>query len=249
VDTQYFWKSAKLGWGTPLLAALFALASGCVKPGQTPAVGHAGESIASCGAEGLIDDGEDGNNQTRPTGGRGGYWYTFTEQKGTTITPEAGEKGGSFAMTAGGAHESKYAARAHGQVTTGPSVVFGALGMNFTDPLEAYDASRYKGIGFWAKRGAGSYSRVRFKAPDVSTHEAGGVCKECYNDFGADIELTETWRHYIFPWRTLKQQPDWGSPRPHAIKPNKLFGLQWQVSQPGADFDIWIDDVEFIGCE
>ena len=33
------------------------------------------------------------------------------------------------------------------------------------------------------------------------------------------------------------------------IKPAKLFGIQWQVNKPGADFDIWIDDVEFIGCE
>jgi endoglucanase len=121
--------------------------------------------------------------------------------------------------------------------------------MNFVDPMALYDASQYKGIAFWAKKGPGSYGKVRLKVPDVSTHEAGGVCKECFNDFGADITLTESWQHFVFPWRKLRQLPDWGSPRPHSIKPNKLFGIQWQVNQPGADFDIWIDDVEFIGCE
>ena len=33
------------------------------------------------------------------------------------------------------------------------------------------------------------------------------------------------------------------------VKPHKLYGLQWQVNKPGASFDIWVDDVEFIGCD
>jgi endoglucanase len=217
-------------------------------PGKTPAIGNAAETIAYCGDEGLIDDGEDGNNQTKPAGDRGGYWYTFTEGKGTTVVPEAGEQGGAFAMTAGGANGSKFAANAKGKVTNG-EVVFGALGMNFVDPMAPYDASKYKGISFWARKGPGSHGKVRFKLPDVSTHEAGGVCRECFNDFGANIELSEMWRQYVFTWRMLKQVPNWGSPRPHMVKPARLFGVQWQVSQPGATFDIWVDDLEFIGCD
>ena len=73
-----------------LVTILLAVAPACIMPGQTPAVGSTGESLASCGADGLIDDGEDGNNQTKVVGGRGGYWYTFTEGKGTTI--EQGER-------------------------------------------------------------------------------------------------------------------------------------------------------------
>jgi endoglucanase len=214
-------------------------------PGQTPATGEAAEMAGSCGAEGLIDDFEDNNNQTKVTGGRGGYWYTFADQNGTKVEPEAG---GPFAPSPGGANGSRYAAHVTGQVGNG-QVVFGALGVNLTDPKGPYDGSKYKGIGFWAKRGPDSYARVRFKAPDVSTDPDGGVCSDCYNDFGADIELTEAWQHFISPWRRLKQLPNWGAPRPHAIKPNKLFGLQWQVNRPGAGFDIWVDDVEFIGCD
>jgi len=61
--------------------------------------------------------------------------------------------------------------------------------------------------------------------------------------------LTESWQHFVFPFKKLRQLPDWGSPKPHSIDKSKVFGLQWQVNQPGADFDIWIDDVEFVGCE
>jgi endoglucanase len=217
-------------------------------PGKTPAIGGAGEELASCGADGLIDDGEDGNNQTKPAGGRGGYWYTFADQVGTTVVPEAGAKGGTFAMSPGGANDSKYAANVKGHVAHG-QIVFGAMGLNFVDPKSAYDASKYKGVSFWAKKAPGSYGQVRFKVPDISTDADGGVCTECFNDFGADLSLTDLWQHYAFTWRKLRQLPDWGSPKPHAIKPNKLFGMQWQVNKAGADFDIWVDDVEFIGCE
>jgi endoglucanase len=236
---------ARLGWGVPLLSSLLVLLSACIMPGKTPDMGQ--QVLASCGEDGLIDDGEDGNNQTKPTGGRGGYWYTFKDPTSpeTKVTPEAGSEGGSFAMTPGGANGSKFAANAKGHVGHG-QVVFAAVGMNFVDPMALYDASAYKGISFWAKKGPDSYAKVRLKVPDVSTHEAGGVCTECFNDFGADLTLTDSWQHFVIPWRKMRQMPDWGSPRPHMVKPAKLFGIQWQVNQPGADFDIWIDDVEFL---
>ena len=63
-------------------------------------IGNTG--FKECSAEGLIDDGEDGNNQNMPNDNRGGYWYTFRDKKGTTIDPVAGEDGGTFAMSEGG---------------------------------------------------------------------------------------------------------------------------------------------------
>jgi hypothetical protein len=47
----------------------------------------------------------------------------------------------------------------------------------------------------------------------------------------------------------MAQQPDWGLPRRRAIDKSKLYGIQWQVNTPGANIDIWVDDVEFVGCE
>jgi endoglucanase len=214
-------------------------------PGQVPAVGEAAEILGSCSPEGLIDDFEDNNNQTKVTGGRGGYWYTFADERGTTVDPEAG---GPFAPSPGGANGSKYAGHVTGKVGYG-AVVYGALGVNLTDPKGPYNASTYKGIAFWAKKASGSYGQVRLKVPDVSTDKDGGVCSECFNDFGADINLTESWQRYVFPFRKMRQLPDWGAPRPHMIKPAKLFGIQWQVNKPGASFDFWVDDVEFVGCD
>jgi endoglucanase len=233
---------------TGLIAVSILTFSACIMPGQTPLVGSAAEATGACGPEGVIDDGEDNNNQTASVGGRGGYWYTFADDVGTSVTPEAGTKGGTFTMSPGGANQSKFAANARGMIGRG-QIVFGALGFNFVDPKAPYDASRYAGISFWARKGPGSYSKVRLKVPDISTNEEGGICRECFNDFGMDITLTEDWRQFVVPFKKMKQLPDWGSPRPRSIDKSKLYGVQWQVNQPGVSFDIWIDDVEFFGCE
>ena len=111
--------------------------------------------LKECGQVGsMIDDGEDGNNQNMPEGNRGGYWYTFRDKKGTVIEPMAGEDGGTFAMSEGG-KSSQFAARFHGKIGTG-APLFGGMGMNFVDPKATYDASKYAGISFWAKKGDNS---------------------------------------------------------------------------------------------
>jgi endoglucanase len=199
-----------------------------------------------CGPEGVVDDGEDNNNQTLATKGRGGYWYTFADDAGSTVTPQAGKKGGVFNMTQGGANGSQYAARMNGKVGGG-SIVFAGVGLNFTEPKGQYDASAYKGISFWAKKGQGT-AKVRLKVPDKSTDPEGKVCSECFNDFGTDLTLTEQWTKYIVPFNQMKQLGGWGSPHPPAIDPKTIYGVQFQVNEPGASYDIWVDDVEFTGC-
>src|SRR5499427_1241408 len=163
------------------------------------AANPAASAYKDCGPEGLLDDGEDGNNQNLPVGGRGGYWYTFKDKGTTTVDPTAGEEGGTFAMSDGG-HSSQYAARYHGKIGTG-AIVFSGMGMNFVDPKEVYDASKYAGISFWAKRGDASVGKVRLKIPDANTDPQGGVCSECFNDFGADMNFTPEWKQYAFTWK------------------------------------------------
>jgi hypothetical protein len=119
--------------------------------GAAPAAAGAPVALKDCGPNALIDDGEDGNNQNLPLDNRGGYWYTFKDKGTTTVDPPAGEEGGTFAMSEGG-HASQFAARYHGKIGTG-AIVFSGLGMNFIDPKGQYDASKYSGITFWAKRG------------------------------------------------------------------------------------------------
>lgn len=230
-----------------------------VAPGSAASIGGGASAAApaaaatatvavgkDCGANGLIDDGEDGNNQNLPNDNRGGYWYTFKDKGTTTVEPTAGEEGGTFAMSEGG-HDSQYAARYHGTIGTG-AIVFSGMGMNFIDPKGAYDASKYAGISFWAKKGADSTGKVRLKVPDSNTDPDGGVCTECFNDFGANIVLTNDWKLYSFPFKTMKQLPDWGAPHKPHITPSKIYGIQFQVNVPRSTYDIYIDDLKFF-CE
>jgi hypothetical protein len=252
-DHQLVPKRAELA-GLPSLTAM-ALAlttvavslSGCIMPGQKPALGNASAALGSCGPEGLVDDGEDNNNQGAVVDGRGGYWYTYADDS-TAVVPEAGERNGTFTMSPGGANSSRFAANAHGQIGHG-SVLFGGLGVSLLDPKTPYDASQYGGIAFWARKGAGTVGKIRLKVPDVNTDDEGAICKECFNAFGADITITESWQRFVIPFKKMRQEEGWGSPRPRSIAKNKLYGIQWQAAQPGANFDIWIDDVEFVGCE
>jgi endoglucanase len=199
-----------------------------------------------CGAGALIDDGEDGNNQNLPNGGRAGYWYTFKDKGTTTVEPEAGTAGGTFSMSEGG-HASTYAARFRGKIGTG-AVVFSGLGMNFLDPKGQYDASKYAGVTFWARRGESSTGKVRLKVPDANTDPEGGVCTECFNDFGADLTLTPEWKQFVVPFKSMRQLTGWGAPHKPHVTPEKIYGLQFQVQVPSANYEIWIDDVKFV-CE
>src|SRR6478672_1889202 len=88
---------------------------------------------------GLISDGENNSNQTAAIQGRGGYWYTFMDDSGSTIVPEAGKNGGTFAMSPGGAGGSQFAAHMSGKVAGG-GTVYAGMGLNFVDPKGTYDA-------------------------------------------------------------------------------------------------------------
>jgi hypothetical protein len=205
------------------------------------------EGKACPASEGVISDGENNSNQINTIKGRGGYWYTFVDTNGSSITPTAGSQGGTFAMTAGGANGSKYAARMTGQVGTADTVYAG-MAMNFVDPKGTYDGTAYKGISFWAKKGPGSTAKVRLKVPDINTDPDGKICKECFNDFGMDLVLGDNWTQYVVPYSAMTQMKGWGSPRTPAIDSSQMYAVQFQVNEKGAPFDIWVDDIQFTGC-
>jgi len=193
----------------------------------------------------VIDECEDNNNQVSTQGGRNGYWYTFVDKQGSTITPPAHTK---FLMSPDGAGGSKYAAHMLGKMSANGDPLFAGLGFSFTDPKGPYDASKYTGVSFYAKVGPKSTKTVRLKVPDVNTDPDGRVCKECFNDFGADLTLTEQWKKYTIPFAGMKQRKDWGDPNPPAINKARLYGMQWQITETGVDYDLWIDTVRFTGC-
>ena len=230
-------------------AVMGSLLAGCITsvpvepaPGKRGAHSETavGPSLSEC-ASGAIDDFEDNNSQILPHDGRGGYWYTYSDNVGTTVTPED-----EFVPSAGGAAGSAKAARISGK-TGDRKNVWAGVAFPFTNPKGPYDASKYKGISFWARRGDKSTSNVYLRVPDVNTTPDGGVCKDCFNDFGANVELTPSWRKYTFSFDMLKQERGWGEPRPHIVA-SKIYELQWQIKTRNVDFDVWIDDVRFVGC-
>ena len=229
-----------------MTAAALAGSVGC-KPSPTSAAAAQTEEGRPCGPEAVIEDGEDNNNQVIVQDGRNGYIYTFADHEGSTITPQSGELGGTFSQSPGGANGSGFAARMTGKVATA-EIVYVGMGFNLTDPKEQYDASKYKGLAFYAKKGPNSTSKVRLKVPDVNTDPDGGICGACYNDFGKDLILTEEWQKFTIPFDDMRQMPGWGSPRPSGITPSKLYAIQFQVNDKGKDYDIWVDDLQFTGC-
>jgi hypothetical protein len=63
-----------------------------------------------------------------------------------------------------------------------------------------------------------------------------------------EITLNDEWTQYTIPFRAMKQEKYWGSPHPDAITPSTLYGIQFQFKEPGANFDFWLDELEFTGC-
>jgi endoglucanase len=196
---------------------------------------------------GMISDGESAN-KTNFIAGRGGYWYTFLDTKdhgGSDIWPLSGALGGTFEMSDGGAEGSAHHARMKGKVGGG-DIVYAGMGLNFVDPKGTYDASRFGGIAFWAKKNPGSTAHVRLKVPDAQTDPDAKLCKQCFNDHGLDLELYDQWTRYAIPFKSMKQE-DWG-PKDGGIDRSRIYGVQFQVKEPGAAFDISVDQIQFTGC-
>lgn len=205
-------------------------------PLQKPRASNSGQ----CTGLGLIDDFEDGDNRGLITPVTGGYWYTYKDPS-SQVSPQ-----GTFEVTAGGAHESTYAGRMHGQVGSQQYPYVG-MGVSFTHPKQAFDASCCEGVRFWGKSTGDGISDVRLKVGDWQTDPAGGACKECFNDFGAYLTFTETWQEFTIKFADMRQEPYWGEPKA-ALDTSAIYQIQWQVSQNGRPFDITVDDVQLVGC-
>ncbi len=226
-----------------LMAAL-AFAGGCSQFSPPDSSTAPTSAAPSAGGDACaIEDGEDSDDRVIVRDGRGGYLYTYKDEHGTTISPS-----GEFSVTRGGANGSQYSLRMKGKVADAQDVYAG-MGLGFVEPKGPYNASRYRGISFIAKRGPGTAPAVRVKLPDANTDPDGKVCSECFNDFGIDFQVAEEWTRYEVSFADLSQQVGWGEPRPDAVDASKLYGVQWQVVSRGAAFDLWVDDVRFIGCD
>jgi hypothetical protein len=134
-----------------------------------------------------------------------------------------------------------------GQVSEEEQYPYVGLGVSLTEPKQPYDASCCKGVSFKGKKTGATNAKVRLKVGDWQTSPEGGLCQQCFNDFGADLMFTDEWTEYTVLFAEMKQEPYWGEPKA-AIDPTALYQLQWQVNEKGQPFDIQVDDVKLVGC-
>ena len=219
-----------------------AFGQGCITspPGDhhTATVHALEDKLGPCPA-GLIDDGEDNNNQIAPNGDRNGYWFTFQDEIGSEVWPK-----GDFHMSEGGAENSRHAAMMKAKMAPAGDSTYVGMGVNFLNPKIPYDASFAKGISFWAK-GPG---RIRVEVMDVNTSPEGDRCTDCYNHFGADLYTKDYWLRFTLPFDKLTQQPGWGDRAPK-ITSSSIYGIQWMFRTAGKSAIVWVDTIEFVGCE
>ena len=196
----------------------------------------AAEGKASC-QNPLIDDVEGDGTGIPNIDGRGGFWYTFADTAGSTVIPKD-----PYEHANGGATNSKHAAHIAGKLANG-QVAYAGIGFHLTKSQMPYDLSQASGLCFSAKgRGA-----ARMTLSDVNTVPEGGVCKNCYNSFGKNFELSSDWQKYCFKFDQLAQSPSWGD-QMKAFAVNAAFGISWQAVERGADYELWVDDIK-LSCE
>jgi Carbohydrate binding domain (family 11) len=206
----------------------------------TPAHAHNCELIAA--DSGLIDDCEDGDYRIPDAGGREGGWMAHHDNRGSVM---AIPKTVPLVMDNGGALGSKRAIHAKGKAASGEGT------MAFINLLlhsgDFYDASKYRGISFWAKSAIPS-AHLRFRVSDINTAEEGKICKVCWNDFGKTVELTDAWTEYKMSFDELAQRDGPADPQLPHLEASKLFALAWDA-EPGKEFDFWVDQVSFLACK
>jgi Carbohydrate binding domain (family 11) len=231
--------------------ATFALVSNCIgvsqkrrdpmtATGASPGVMRCPHGVRAA-ADGDIDDFEDVNEQLTKMGGRDGYWWAKKDESSPAVAwniEDGGADGSEVAMHFTGT-------TAHG---SGDDHWGAGMGVNLVSHGLFYDASKYAGIAFKAKAGSQSTRTVRFKIGDVNTHQEAGVCKSCWNHFGADLTLTGDWRDYTILFSSAQQEPGWGDPRPASVTPSKLISLDWTIG-PGQVYDLWLDSLVFVECK
>jgi hypothetical protein len=231
------------GMSTKGLSIAFAIAVG-TGSGATLITGCAGggtDGGNGLGAKSLIDDLEDGDDAIAKTDGRVGTWYTFHDATtGTQVPSEA-----DFLPTAGGAGASMYAADTNGMGFTdwGAGMAFD---LNDDTTRLAYDASKYKTLGFKAKGNV--MIRVAIETAGVTATGDGGTCTdstvmgmECEDVHGTDLMLSPDWTEYTIPFEQLTQE-GWGLPV--AFDAKTAMSVQFQVGA-NTTFDFAIDDVAF----
>lgn len=167
------------------------------------------------------------------------------------MSPGSSVDGGTALPELGGPRGDGSAMRCLGTLSN-DNIRFAGLGFNFRLRAAPYDASRYEGLTFWAKLGAGAtVTDLRVSIADGQTEPSGGRCGQCYNHFSQIVTLTPEWRRYTIPFSALRQAPGWGD-RASQLLASEVHTVQFglPLDTPGnARWDFSVDEVSFITAD
>lgn len=202
----------------------------------------------------IISTFEDGTGNVNQVAGRGGGFYMYNDGTGMQTPPtgmlppamSVSRCGSTYALCMSGKNFMTWGA--------GMGTDFAPLGPPGADGMGTkvtYDASKYKGVAFWAKSNTAMTTPVRVSFKDKDTAPEGGMCDKsmssgaeaCNDDFGKAVMFTSTWQPFTITFAELRQGA-WGKAFP-AFLAQSVYSIQFQVSQ-GLDFDVCVDDLVFI---
>jgi len=200
-------------------------------------------------ADGLVEDFEDENTQIVKLDGRDGYWWKNADKEGAKFTvPAAGEP---FEFSVDAANASSKSLHVAGLTVKGSDQAYGVeVGANLISTKGSlYDGSRFVGFSFMGKVGPKSVKKVRVSMADVNTHPELGSCKNCWNHFNKELDLTTDWKEYQVSFKEMQQRAGWGEPRPKSISPKELYTVTFAFEGSGGEFELFVDDIQFVECK
>jgi hypothetical protein len=222
--------------------------------GSAPTGTGGGGALAACPAppaagaltDALIDDLEDGDNGVAKVGSRTGFWYTYADKHGSTITPVPDPSGAAPLLPGStNCHGGTKCVMISGMIAVQDEVAmkytFAGVGFDFSNAKKpcVYNASAYTGIKFWA-RGDVPIT-IKLNTTATATADGGGTCsgEGCNGGFspaGADVVLTAEWQEITLAFATAAP-PTWAALKgAHPDKAN-LLSVQIQIP-PGQAFSV-----------
>ena len=210
---------------------------GLLATGGTNAGGQSG-----CGAR--IDDMEDGSGRICTGSGRAGAWYAFLDEQSRSTQWPAAKPAGTPIETS--PIPGCRAASRRGMHTYGSANGWGAgigLDLDFDGTAyHLYDASRYRGVHFWARSNS-EKGLLAFRIGTAATTAVkyGGTCEsgaptECVGPTPVNLQLEPDWLEYTVSFTDL----------PDVKEARQLTNIQFMAK---GEFDFWIDDVSFVENE
>ncbi len=189
----------------------------------------------------LIDDLEDGDTSIIPIANRSGNWFANCDSLGTSVD---GATSGTTILVRSPGYQSSYCAAitgtlamASGSTTPWAQMVLslGSYNINANMPGST-------GVAFDIKTvisGSCFQPRVRFQISDNTTNSS--------SDFnGVNMNLTPgNWQAVTVYFNQMMTE-GWGVTQTHVLDVTTLGLMQWEIYYPGIQYDIAVDNVQFV---